>query len=87
MSSQEWTIRPYQPGDEERILVLFNDIFRVFNPDYVDRDLATWRWLYEENGHPHQTWVAEMPDGRFVGQYTASLEKHPNPPPANVTIF
>ncbi|MEW6741222.1 MAG: GNAT family N-acetyltransferase [Planctomycetota bacterium] len=71
MTTREWTLRPYRPGDEERILELFNGIFRPFNPDYVDRSLAHWRWLYAENGHEHQTWVAELPDGRFIGQYTA----------------
>ena len=46
----QYVIRDYAPGDERNILTSFNRVFReVVGPDFVDRDLATWRWVYPDN--------------------------------------
>ncbi|MBI2902339.1 MAG: GNAT family N-acetyltransferase [Candidatus Methylomirabilis oxyfera] len=59
-----WTIRPYRPGDEERILDLFSRVFRV------ERSIEHWRWKFRDNpaGQYHMR-LAETPSGELVGQY------------------
>jgi hypothetical protein len=65
-----FTVRPYRDGDEHAILALFNDVFRVGNPDFVPRTLAQWNWAFARNPEGHHTFVAESA-GRLVGTYTA----------------
>jgi hypothetical protein len=59
-----WIVRPYRPGDEDRILDLFRRVFRV------ERSLEHWRWKFRDNpsGHYHMR-LAETPSGELVGQY------------------
>ena len=65
------TIRPYEPGDEEQILDLFNRVFSEDNPDFEPRDMATWRHIYEGNPCGHQTLVGVDGDGRIVANYSS----------------
>jgi hypothetical protein len=65
-----YTIRPYRPGDEDGILASFNAVFReVCGESYVDRDRATWSWVYEQNPSGARIWVAVAPDGSIAGHY------------------
>lgn len=59
-----WIVRPYQPGDEVRILDLFR---RVFN---VERSLDHWRWKFLDNpAGRHWIRLAETPSRELVGHY------------------
>lgn len=70
MTLPELTIRPYQPGDEQRILETFNLVFReVCGPSYVDRTIEQWRWQYLQNPMGHRMSLAVAPDGTVVSQY------------------
>ena len=65
--SGELTIRPYQPGDEAKILETFNLVFReVCGPGYVDRTLEQWQWAYRDN-------PAGMRERLLVG-YSADID-------------
>jgi hypothetical protein len=71
MSDDErFTVRPYRDGDEHAILALFNDVFRVGNPDFVPRTLEQWSWAFARNPEGHHTFVAESAGG-LVGTYIA----------------
>lgn len=64
------TIRPYQHGDEHRILETFNLVFRqVCGPDYVDRTLEQWQWAYQNNPAGHRISLAVADDGSIASQY------------------
>lgn len=64
------TIRPYQHGDEAKILETFNLVFReVCGPDYVDRSLEQWRWAYLDNPAGHRISLAVAADGTIASQY------------------
>lgn len=66
------TIRKYTPGDEHAILRTFNLVFRhECGPDYVDRDLAFWRWQFLDNPAGTQILLAVAADGTVAGQYCA----------------
>lgn len=70
MSGGPITIRPYRPGDEEAILASFNLVFRqVCGPDFRDRDLAFWRWQFEDNPEGHRIRVAVAEDGTIAAHY------------------
>jgi len=70
MSLPDLTIRPYRPGDEQRILETFNLVFReVCGEGYVDRTLEQWRWQYLQNPMGHRMSLAVAPDGTVVSQY------------------
>ncbi|KAB2959730.1 MAG: GNAT family N-acetyltransferase [Candidatus Methylomirabilis oxygeniifera] len=59
-----FTIRPYQAGDELRILDLFRRVFGV------ERSCEHWRWKFRDNpAGSYVLRVAETQDGRLVGQY------------------
>jgi hypothetical protein len=62
-SAGRWTIRPYRPGDEGRILDLFKRVFGV------DRSLEHWRWKFQDNPAGQHIRLAETPSGELVGQY------------------
>ncbi len=66
-----FSIRPYEAGDEEQILPLFNRVFGGDNPDFTPRDMATWRHLYEANPRGHQTLVGLDVDGNIVANYSS----------------
>jgi hypothetical protein len=65
-----FSVRPYQAGDEQAILALFNRVFQEGNPDFVARTTGHWQWAFAQNPLGHQTFVAES-DGKVVGTYTA----------------
>ncbi|MBM4063278.1 MAG: hypothetical protein FJ265_19600 [Planctomycetes bacterium] len=70
MTLPDLTIRPYRPGDEERILETFNLVFReVCGPGFVDRTLEQWRWQYLQNPWGLRMSLAVAPDGTVVSQY------------------
>jgi len=63
--SGQWTIRPYQEGDEGQIVDLFN---RVFGKN---RSLAHWHWQFRDNPEGKQIVVAVTGAGKVVGHYAA----------------
>jgi hypothetical protein len=70
MTLPDLLLRPYRPGDEERILATFNLVFReVCGPSYVDRTLEQWRWQYLQNPMGQRMSLAVAPDGTVVSQY------------------
>lgn len=71
MTKKEWTIRAYEPGDEEGIVKLFNDVFTEVNPDFVHRKLDEWYWQFRDSPLGNQTTVAVDEDGAIIGQYTS----------------
>ncbi len=60
-----WIIRPYWPGDETRILDLFQRVFGI------GRSLEHWRWKFLRNPAGLYVRVAETPSGELVGHYGA----------------
>lgn len=58
-----WSIRLYQPGDEVRIVGLFE---RVFGHK---RSLAHWRWKFMDNPEGAQICLAVTDTGEVIGQY------------------
>jgi hypothetical protein len=70
MNRDDLEIRPYRPGDEQRILETFNLVFReVCGPTFVDRTMAHWVWQYLHNPVGHRITVAVAPDGTVASQY------------------
>jgi len=64
------SIRPYQPGDEDRILETFNLVFReVCGDGFVDRTMEHWRWQYLDNPVGQRMSLAVAPDGTVASQY------------------
>jgi hypothetical protein len=75
VSTIDYEIRPYRPGDETKILASFNQTFReVCGPGYVDRDLATWRWVYLQNPAGHRIFVGQA-DGVIAGNYSGTPQR------------
>lgn len=68
---EQWTVRPYQAGDEQGILPLFNAVFAEGNPTFEPRTLAHWHWLFRDNPLGHHTWVAVNAGGAIVGNYAS----------------
>lgn len=66
-----FTVRRYEPGDEQAILALFNGVFAEGNPGYVPRSMDTWRHIYLHNPAGHEILVAVDESGRIVGNYSA----------------
>ena len=61
---QEWTVRPFEPGDEQEVNNLFN---RVFGKS---RSIEEWKWKFERNPRrlPRMIAVATTHEG-IVGMY------------------
>lgn len=59
-----WSIRGYQPGDEVRIVGLFE---RVFGHA---RSLAHWRWKFLDNPEGAQICLAVTDTGEIIGHYS-----------------
>jgi len=60
-------IRPYKPGDEEKIVRLYNETFRR------NRSLAHWQWKYKDNPYlsePICAIASSEDDRNIVGHYT-----------------
>ena len=72
----DFTIRPYQAGDEGAIVESFNLVFReVCGDGYVDRDLDFWRWEFLANPLGHRIWVAMADDGVVAAHYQLDLDQ------------
>lgn len=72
-----FTVRPYEPGDEEGILRLFNTSFSEGNPGFVPRTLETWRHIYARNPAGQQVFVALDAERNVIANYSgipASLD-------------
>ena len=69
MSSQQITVRPFQPGDEERLLVLFNEVFGEDDASYKARTPEQWKWEFVDNPAGTQVVVGVEPSGRMIAQY------------------
>jgi hypothetical protein len=66
-----FTVRPYEPGDEEGLLALFNRVFAEDNPAFVPRTMEAWRGIYLDNPAGMQTFTGLDADGRIVANYSA----------------
>lgn len=67
----QFTVRPYEPGDEEGILRLFNGVFAEGNPGFVPRTLEVWRHIYAENPAGQQIFVALDAERKIIANYSA----------------
>ncbi len=63
-----WTIRQYQPGDEEQIFQL-RDAVRPEVHYNKEKWLRWWHWMYQEIPGGSKIWLAES-DGKIVGLFT-----------------
>jgi Acetyltransferase (GNAT) domain len=66
-----FSVRPFEPGDEQGILDLFNRVFAEGNPAFVPRTMATWRRIYSENPAGVQIFVGLDADRRIVANYSS----------------
>lgn len=69
MSSQEIIVRPYQEGDEDGILTLFNEVFGEDDSEYSQRSLRHWKWEFLDNPAGTQVVLGIEPGGRIIAQY------------------
>ncbi len=69
VSSDDILVRPYQRGDEQAVLDLFNEVFAEGDPDYHPRELAHWAWEFLDNPAGTQVVLGIEPNGRVVAQY------------------
>jgi GNAT superfamily N-acetyltransferase len=58
-----WIIRPYRPGDEERIVTLYRLVFRE------EMTEQHWRWRYRQLGDGHPAIALAECDNGLVGHY------------------
>ena len=65
----DYEVRPYRPGDEERILRTFNAVFAWDNPSYVPRTMEQWRWEFYDNPAGNQIMLAVDARGEVICQY------------------
>lgn len=65
-----YTIRPYEPGDEEPILATFNRVFQEDAKGPQARTLPEWRWAYPDNPAGMRVWIA-LDEGRVVAHYAS----------------
>ncbi len=66
-----FTVRPFEPGDEEGVLALFNRVFAEGNPAFVPRTMAMWRHVFAENPAGMQGFVGLDADRRIVANYAS----------------
>lgn len=59
----EYTIGPYEPGDEKEILRLFKKVFNI------DRSLEHWNWKFLDNPMGTHIYLAKLPSGRVISQF------------------
>ena len=62
-----WSIRPYQKGDEQGIVELFEEVFD--KPMGITESLKHWRWEFEQNPVGDKYIHLAVDDGDIVGQY------------------
>ncbi|MDF1799004.1 MAG: GNAT family N-acetyltransferase [Planctomycetota bacterium] len=70
-----YTIREYQPGDEEAILETFNRVFSGVDPNFVPRTMREWRWTYLDNPSGWRISLAVTEDGRVISQYAGIAQR------------
>ena len=70
MDQEAIEIRPYQPGDEDSIVEGWNAVFPA-QDGLAERDLAYWRWQFEQNTLARTEVAVAIAGGRVVGQYAA----------------
>jgi len=70
-----YTIREYQPGDEEAILETFNRVFSGVDPNFVPRTLEEWRWTYTDNPSGWRISLAVTDDGQVISQYAGIAQR------------
>jgi len=63
------TLRPYEAGDEQRLLDAFNDSFGRVDPDFRERSLAEWRWRFLDNPYGVRIMLALDVQGNLLAQY------------------
>lgn len=63
---EEWRLERYQPGDETRVLELFQTVFGK------PRSLEHWTWQFKRNpyGGPFVSMARRVRDGAVVGSYS-----------------
>lgn len=66
-----FSVRPYEPGDEEGILALFNRVFAEGNPAFTPRSPELWRRVYAENPYGIQGFVGLDADRNIVANYAS----------------
>jgi hypothetical protein len=67
-----FTVRPYEPGDEQGILALFNRVFSEDNAAFEPRTLETWRAIYLDNPAGVQAFVAtDAAGGAIIANYSS----------------
>ena len=69
MSEPRYQVRPYQDGDEERILRLFNRVFGEGDERFQPRTTEQWQWEFAENPAGRQISLAFDADGELVAHY------------------
>ena len=69
MSAGGYAVRPYESGDEEGILRLFNEVFGEGDENFQPRSLGQWQWLFQDNPCGNQIMVAARDDGRIIAHY------------------
>ncbi|MEP6775936.1 MAG: GNAT family N-acetyltransferase, partial [Chloroflexota bacterium] len=69
-SLPSWDVRPYEPGDEEQLVLLFSEVFgRTVSTEW-------WRWKLKGLPSPvENVWVAIDEAGAIVGQYAGIPRK------------
>jgi hypothetical protein len=66
-----FSVRPYEPGDEEGLLALFNRVFSEDNPSFEPRTMDAWRQIYLDNPAGVQTFVGLDVDENIVANYSS----------------
>ena len=74
-SLTDFEIREYRPGDEHRILDLFNRTFASVDPGFVPRTLASWRWQFLANPSGWRIQLCFTKDGALVSQYAGIRQR------------
>ncbi len=70
MSEKRWSIREYAPGDEAKIVALFERVFH--KPMGATESLRHWHWEYEENPVGPRAAKLVWDGDRLVGHYAVS---------------
>lgn len=65
----DYEIRQYRPGDEDKIVRTFNNIFSTGNPDYVPRTVEQWKWEWIDNPAGNQIMLGIEESGEVICQY------------------
>jgi len=64
---KSWTTRPYEDGDEEKIIKLFEDVFG--KPMGISESQKHWNWEFKENPVDNKYINLAVDGDEIVGQY------------------